>query len=253
MTRTHIAALAFLTAAIGGAAASAATTTASGGLAISPAIIEHTAAPGAVGQLRVANGSNRSIAVRIRARPWVQARSGAVDADSRRTLPQIRLGATAFTLAPGEARTVAATLLSRPGSDSLYGAIEVLGTPKGGSTANGVKVRYRLLGGLRLSPTPARRKLRVRVGPASADGTNAVLAVRNLGNTVEPISGASRIVSASGTLRDTIAAQRILPGSLVDLRLHRGRLPRGTYTATVTLRQAGHKIASATKRFRVTR
>lgn len=250
MTSTRIAALAAtVAAACGGVALAAASTTATGGLSISPAIVEHQATPGAVGAVRVANGSNRTIAVRVRARPWVQARSGAVEADRRRTLAPIRLGATSFTLAPGTARTVTATLLKRPSGGSLYGAIEVVGTPQGGAV-DGVRTRYRLLGSLRLNPSPAQRRLRLRVGTAAADASGATVAVRNAGNTVAPITGSARLTSAAGTLRSTIAEQRILPGAVVNLRIQEGRLRAGPYTAAITLRQAGRTIATATRTLR---
>lgn len=251
MTRTRITALAATAAiACGAAAIAAASTTAAGGLSISPAIVEHQATPGAVGQLRVNNATNRTISVRVRARPWVQARSGAVETNNNKTLPQLRLGATSFTLAPGTARTVTATLLERPSGGSLYGAVEVIGTPQGG-TVNGVRTRYRLLGSLRLNPSSAQRRLRLRVGTAAADGSGALVAVRNTGNTVEPITGSARITSAAGTLRSSIADQRILPNAVVNLRIHKGRLRAGTYTAAITLRQGGRTIAAVKRSLRV--
>lgn len=232
-------------------ATAAASTTAAGGLSIAPAFLEHEAQPGTVGQLRVANGSSKALAVTVRARPWIQERSGAVRPDGRRTLPQVRLSATTFTLAPGEARSISATLLSQPASGSLYGTIDVLGTPQGARPRNGILARYRLLSGLRLNPAAAQRRLRVRVGAPRADRKGAVIGVRNTGNTVEPITGSARIVGPAGTLRATIAAQRILPGGLVDVRVRRGRLQAGRYTAAVTLRQGGRQVAKVTRAFRV--
>jgi hypothetical protein len=163
----------------------------------------------------------------------------------------VRLSASAFTLAPGAARAVSATLLSRPASGSLYGAIDVIGTPRGARPRKGILARYRLLGGLRLTPTVAQRRLRVRVGAPRADGKGVVIPVRNTGNTVEPLTGSARIIGATGTLRATIAAQRILPGALVDVRVRRGRLQAGRYTAAVTLRQGGRPVAMVTRTFRV--
>ncbi|HEV7493654.1 hypothetical protein [Baekduia sp.] len=229
----------------------AASTTAAGGLSIAPAFLEHEAQPGAVGEIRVTNGSAKALTVTVRARPWIQERGGAVAPDGPKTLAQVRLSATAFTLAPGEARSVAATLLARPGSGSLYGAIDVLGTPQGARPRNGILARYRLLGGLRLNPPAAQRRLRVRVGAPRADGKGVVMPTRNTGNTVEPLTGSARIVGATGTLRATIAAQRILPGGLVDIRLRRGRLQAGRYTAAVTLRQGGRQVATVSRTFRV--
>jgi hypothetical protein len=228
----------------------AASTTAAGGLSIAPAFLEHEAQQGPVGEIRVANGSAKALAITVRARPWIQERSGAVRPEGRTTLPQVRLNATTFTLAPGEARSVSATLLSRPASGSLYGAVDVLGTPRGARPRNGILARYRLLGGLRLTPAAAQRRLRVRVGTPRADGHGVVVPVRNRGNTVEPLTGSARIVGATGTLRATIAAQRILPGGLVDLRVRRGRLPAGRYTVAISLRQGGRQVASVTRALR---
>jgi hypothetical protein len=229
----------------------AASTTAAGGLSIAPAFLEHEAQQGPVGEIRVTNGSAKALAVIVRARPWIQERSGAVAPDGRKTLAQIRLSATAFTLAPGEARSISATLPARPGSGSLYGAIDVLGTPQGARPRNGILARYRLLGGLRLNPAAAQRRLRVRVGAPRPDGKGVVVPVRNTGNTVEPLTGSARIVGATGTLRATIAAQRILPGGLVDVRVRRGRLQAGRYTAAVTLRQGGRTVATVSRSFRL--
>jgi hypothetical protein len=249
MKRIRVTALAAVLIASG--ATAAASTTAAGGLSIAPAFLEHEAQPGAVGQIRIANGSAKAIAVTVRARPWIQERSGAVRPDGGKTLTQVKLSLAAFTLKPGETRSVSAALVARPGSGSLYGAIDVLGTPQGPRPRNGILARYRLLGGLRLNPATAQRRLRVRLGAPRGDAKRVVLPVRNTGNTVEPLTGSARIVGATGTLRATIAAQRILPGGLVDIRLRRGRLQAGRYTAAVTLRQGGRQVAKVTRAFRV--
>jgi hypothetical protein len=249
MNRLGATSLAAVLIAAGGAGA----TLAAGGLSIAPAFLEHEAQAGPVGEVRVANGSAKPMAITVRVRPWIQPRSGAVRPDGGRTLRQVRLSATAFTLAPGEVRTVSATLLSRPAAGSLYGAIDVLGTPQGPRPRNGVLARSRLLGGLRLNPPAAQRRLRVRVGAARGGTRGAVLAVRSTGNTVEPLTGSARIAGATGTLRGSIAGQRVLPGAVVDLRLSGERLQPGRYTAAVTLRQGGRQVAQVTRRFRVAR
>ena len=53
----------------------------------------------------------------------------------RKTLPQVKLSLTAFTLKPGEARSVSAALVARPGSGSLYGAIDVARDASGRASA----------------------------------------------------------------------------------------------------------------------
>lgn len=248
MQRVIVAALA---AAAVAAASNTATAAAAGGLSVAPAILEREAQRGPVGAIRIANDSARAVTVTLRGRPWIQARNGTVRADPRRGLAPVRLSVTAFSLAPGASRAVTASLIASLPSASLYGAIEVIGTPQGPRPRNGIVARYRLLGVLRLNPPRTERRLRVRVGAARADGAGVVLAVRNAGNTVEPLMGSASISGAAGTVRTTIAGHRILPGALVDVRLRRGRLQPGRYTASVTLRQGGRRVATVTRQFRV--
>src|SRR3954451_18594993 len=70
-----------------------------GGLSLSPALIERTAAPGAGGTVTVANHSGEKLDVTVAARPWRQSLDGSVRPDRRRTLSGVALGAIAFTLA----------------------------------------------------------------------------------------------------------------------------------------------------------
>lgn len=224
---------------------------AAGGLSISPVFLEHEARPGRVGEVRVVNGSTRAVAIRVAVRPWIQSRSGAVRPDDRRRLAQVRLGASSFTLTPGAARRVPVTLLTRPRSGSLYGAIDVLGTPRIKRPRKGIRARYRLLAGLRLNPSAAARRLAVRLGAARGASGRVALPVRNTGNTVAPITGAVIVSSPSGTWRAAIPGRRVLPGAVVDLRPALGRLPRGRYRARITLRQGGRRVAAATRRLQV--
>ena len=46
----------------------------SGGLAVTPGILEHVARPGEVGTLKVANTTSSPMTVRLAVRPWTQAR-----------------------------------------------------------------------------------------------------------------------------------------------------------------------------------
>jgi hypothetical protein len=247
MTRLAIAALAALCTL---AVTATATAIDAGGISLTPAILERDAQPGPLGTIRVANDSSRAVAITVHVRPWIQARDGTVTPDGRQRLSHVRLSATAFTLAPGAARTISATLSARPGRRSIYGAIEVTGTPKGPRPSNGIRTRYRLLGALRLNPPAVQRKLRVAVGTARTDRKGVVLAVRNTGNTAQPVIGSARISGPAGTVRTTLPSQRILPGATVNVRLRRGRLQPGRYTATIALRQGGRHVATVTRRFR---
>lgn len=223
---------------------------AAGSLSISPAILETVAKPGRVGAVTVANTTSAPMRVTVRTRPWRQARSGVVTPDGRRTLSrQVRVSPASFTLPAGQRRAIDVRLLRAPAGGSLYGSVEIIGTPP--AAKRGIRTRSRLIAGLRLNPLAAQRVLRVQVGRIRAGGRSALMAVRNAGNTVTPLTGSVRISGGSGTLRTTIAEARILPGATVDLSLRSGRLLAGRYTATVTLRQAGRRVASVKRRFTV--
>jgi hypothetical protein len=222
-----------------------------GGLSVAPVFVEHEAQRGAVGAITVTNDAARPITVTVRVRPWLQSRDGAVRPDAKRTVGGIKLSATGFTLAPGGAQSVQLALASQPKTASVYGAIEVVGVQQGARPRSGVIARYRLLGGLRLNPAGSGRQLRVRVGAVRAAGNTVAVPVRNTGNTAQPLTGSARITGPTGTLRTTIAEQRILPTRTVDLRLRRGKLQAGRYSASITLKQGGRTVAAVTRRFRV--
>jgi hypothetical protein len=60
-----------------------------------------------------------------------------------------------------------------------------------------------------------------------------------------------RLTGPRGTVNASIAAVRVLPGAVVDLMLSSASsLPKGSYTAAISLTQAGHKVASAKRAFR---
>lgn len=234
-------------------AAAPATGAGTGGLSIAPAIVERQIQAGAAGELVVVNDSAQTIDVVATPRPWIQPRNGVVRPNSRKRLRGVKVSPARFTLAAGARRTIQATLSRVPKAHSLYGTIEVLGTPR--ARRSGVRTRLRLLASLRLNPAPSARRLRVQVGRARTSGKGArrqvLAAARNTGNTVMPITGSATIRGATGTLRGTIRARRILPGATVDLQLARGRLARGSYVATVVLRQGGRRVASVRRSFRV--
>ena len=78
-----------------------------------------------------------------------------------------------------------------------------------------------------------------------------ILPVRNAGNTVDPVSGSVSISGGGSGRSGSLRSVRILPGKTVnfDLTARRG-LRSGSYTATVTLRQAG-TTRKVTRRFRI--
>jgi hypothetical protein len=99
---------------------------------------------------------------------------------------------------------------------------------------------------VRLTAASAKRTL--SIGQARISGGSAVVAVRNTGNTVDPVGGSVKLSGPRGTVNATITAVRILPGATVDLKLApASKLPKGKWTATVALVQ-GSKKFPATKR-----
>ena len=225
---------------------------AAGGLSISPAVLETVAKAGRVGSVTVANTTSKPMRVTVRARPWRQPRSGIVAPDGRRTLGrQVRVSPSSLTLAAGQRRAVIVSLPNEPARGSLYGSLEIIGTPQGAAGVKAIRTRYRLIAGLRLNPPIAKRVFKVQVGRIRATGKGALMTLRNSGNTVTPVAGAVRIVGGAGTVRTTIAEARILPGATVDVSLRSRTLLGGRYVATVTLRQGSTSVASVKRSFTV--
>lgn len=247
--RLAIAAIALLLAGLGVGHAFAAR----GGLSITPGILEHVARPGGIGAVQISNSTSRPMKIGLAVRPWVQARSGAVAPNRQATLGKVRPYRGSFGLAAGATRTVQMSLARRPAGGALYGAIEVTGTPKrqGGK---GVRVAYRLVTSLRLTPPAGAQAFRVSAGSLLLHGSTSngtlLLAVRNDGNTILPIGGSVRISGRGHVLRNEVTPDVIVPGATVNLRLTRlrGTLPRGRYNISVNLTQGGHSLGVVKRR-----
>jgi hypothetical protein len=243
--RLAIAAICLLLAGLGAAQALAA----KGGLSVTPGIFEHVAQRGSVGALKIANTTAKPMTVRLALRPWIQARNGSVAPNRRKVLGKLAPNRRTFGLAAGATKTVGLSLSRRPARGSLYGAVEVTGAPHyhGGK---GIKVAYRLVTSLRLYPSASARRYSARPRHLFEHGTARrgalFLAVKNAGNTIDPIGGRVRISGHNHTLSGIVAPQTILPGATVNLRLARlrGTLPRGRYRVGVRLTQAGHQAGS---------
>jgi len=226
-----------------------------GGLAITPGILEHVARPGGVGSVKVANTTSGPMTVRLAVRPWTQRRGGAVAPNRRRTLDKVRPNRRAFALRAGASRTVRLSLARRPARGSLYGAIEVTGTPRRGG--KNVKVAYRLVSSLRLFPLASARRYRAKPRRLFEHGSvrrgALLLAVKNAGNTIDPIGGRVRISGRGHLLKGVVSPTTILPGATVNLRLTRlrGTLPRGSYTVAARLTQAGRRVGGVKQRVRL--
>lgn len=238
-----------------GASACLAAPALGGGLAISPAILEHVATTGAVGSITITNSAAAPLAIVVKPRPWRQSRGGRVTPDRRRTLAaQVRISGSTFTLAAGAQRAVGLSLPRMPSGDSLYGGVEVVGTPTSARPPGGVVAVYRLVASMRLDPPASRRRLRLEVGHATVAGhrRGVIVAAHNAGNTLDPVTGSARISGPRGTLNETIRPIRIVPGATVDLPLARARsLPRGSYRVAVSLRQSGRVVTQASRRLTV--
>ncbi|MFI4978166.1 MAG: hypothetical protein ACHQC8_05785 [Solirubrobacterales bacterium] len=229
--------------------AASASLAAGGGLSVSPGIFEHTANPGNVGSLKISNTTGKSMAVKVALRPWVQSPSGEVSPNRGRTLGDVRLSASSFTLGAGSSQSVGLSLTRTPPGRSQYGGIEVTGVPSG-RAGNGIKVAYRLVSSLRLDAPRGAQSFRARAGGLIEQGSvkhgTLLLAVRNTGNTIVPIGGKARISGSGHSLSANARAKVIVPGATVNVPLTElaGSLPRGRYTVSVALSQGGHALGT---------
>ena len=232
----------------GGVAIAAGQPAQTGGLSLSPALLVAAPQPGPLGTMTITNRSGAALAVTVTPRPWNESAAGKFAPDRRATLAQVRLSAGSFTLAPGADQKVALTLTGAPAGGSLYGALEVTGLPADAAKRQGAVLGYRLVGSLRLPP--AQKRFGLVAGAVKRVGKAAVLPVTSTGNTIDPISGQVSVKSARGTLNDSVADLRILPGRKVDVILATS-LGTGSYSATVTLKQGGAKLLTAKRKFSV--
>jgi hypothetical protein len=210
---------------------------ATGGLSLTPVIVEQKAAAGPLGPYTVTNRSRTALAVTVAARPWKQASNGSVQPDRRRSLPGVSVAQPAFTLAPGQSQAVGVTVDAIPAAGALYGALEVIGLPLNAQKAKGVVLGYRLVGTLRLTPAVPVHKLRPR---AKVRGRTLVLDVTNRGNTVDPVSADVTLEDPRGTRNPPVRPVRILPGRTV--RLLSTRVQPHDYRLIARLDQAGKRV-----------
>jgi hypothetical protein len=233
-------------------AAPAGSKAATGGLSLSPTLIEQTAKPGAGGAVTVANHSAHTLAITVAARPWRQSHTGVAVPNRRATLAGVTLSATSFDLKPKAQRAITVGL---PSSGELYGALEVIGLPRNADTKKGIVTGYRLIGSLRLDPATPVLKLKTGKVTTSGHGSARVLAlpVTNRGNSLTPVSGDVDLKGPLGTRSTHISSVRILPGKTVDVSLGRtkGLIP-GLYKAKVELDQ-GDLVAKVSRNVRIKR
>ena len=203
---------------------------ATGGLSLSPVIVQQKAAAGPLAPFTVVNRSDARLDVTVAARPWKQASDGTVEPDRRHALAGVSVAQPAFTLAPGQSQSVGVTVGAVPAGGALYGALEVVGLPTDAEKAKGVVLGYRLVGTLRLTPAVPVHELRARV---KVRRRTLTLDVTNRGNTVDPVSADVTLKEPRGTRSPTVRPVRVLPGRTV--RLLSTRLRSRSYRVTARL------------------
>ena len=224
-----------------------------GGVEITPAMVEQTAKRGNVGSFTVKNTTRNTLRVTVTVRPWTQNRTtGAVAANLRASLsPYVRASPQTFDLRPGS-RSVSLNMRRTTASGSLYGGIQVFAKLKNPKRTNGINPQYNVIGRLRLNP--ARKRPNLRVGATDVvgrgNGRSLILAVRNTGNTLDPVGGTVRITGPTGR-NATIPQVSVVPGQVVYLKggAMRG-MKSGNYTATWSITQ-GAKRYTARRTFRL--
>ena len=242
-------------AALLGHATPAGSKAATGGLSLSPVVIERTAKAGATDSVTVANHSAHTLAVTVAARPWRQSVTGVAQPSRRATLSGVVLGAQSFTLKAGAQRTLTVTLASVPPAGYEYGALEAIGLPPGAAGRKGIVTGYRLIGTLRYDPEAP--QLRLTAGKVRTTGSGSArilsLPVTNRGNTVKAVTGNVDLKGPLGTRNSDIRSVRILPGKTVDVPLQATKgLVAGAYKATIELDQ-GALTADFSRNVRIRR
>src|SRR4051794_38805261 len=210
---------------------------AAGGISVTPAALEHTAKRGTVGSLTLNNTTNESLRVTVTVRPWKQELGGRVIVDPRATLSKyVRATSQSFVIGRGVKRPVSFRMLRGTGSGSLYGAVDVVGKPTNTKGRKGIIPNYRLISKIRLHPT--KKRYRLRAGGAQVRSGTVILPVRNLGNTIDPITARYSISGPSGRSGNA-AGIAALPGKLIGLNLGAARgMRKGRYTVTARVSQA---------------
>jgi hypothetical protein len=224
-----------------------------GGVQITPATVERTARRGTVGSFTVRNTTRSTLRVTVTVRPWTQNRTtAAVQANLRASLsPYVRARPQTFDLSPGS-RAVSLSMRRMTASGSLYGGIQVFAKLKRPRRTNGINPQYNVIGRLRLNPTRRRPNLRVGATDVVGRGNNRslILAVRNVGNTLDPVRGTVRITGPTAR-NATIPQVSVVPGQVVYLRGGGLRGMRsGSYTATWSITQ-GTRRYTARRTFRL--
>jgi hypothetical protein len=211
---------------------------AQGGLALTTTSIKRQAVAGSTDIVKVTNNSDKTLDVRVAARPWIQSSSARVVPNRRKKISQVGLSDGSFTLKPGTAKEVTVTLKSVPTAGYVYGALEIIGMPS--TKHKGVVTAYRLIGALRYTPADSRYGLKTGAIKTVKQGKSKMLAltVKSTGNTIAAVTGTVRVKGPLGTRQGSVKSAKVLPGKTIRLGLVRATgLPKGHYKATISLRQ----------------
>jgi hypothetical protein len=219
-----------------------------GGLALSPALIEHGAQPGTLATVTVANRSAAPLAVAVTPRPWVQNAAGRVSPNRRKTLPGVSVNQSKFTLPAGGEQQVIVSLNAAPSAGAEYGALEVVGLPTDAAKRKGLIVGYRVVGNIHVLPSSPKATL--SAGKIKVSHGTAVLPIKNTGNTIDAVTGSLSVKDARGTRNGTVKPVKILPGNKISLPLG-SKLLKGKATAKVTLKMRGKTVITFNKKFAV--
>ena len=137
-------------------------------------------------------------------------------------------------------------------SGSLYAGFQVFAKQVRAKARNGIIPQWDLRGKLRLNPSSKRPNLRVGATDVVGSGNSRslILAVRNIGNTLDPVGGTVTITGPTPR-NATIPQVAIVPGQVVYLKGGSMRGMRaGNYTATWSVTQ-GSKRFTAKRTFRL--
>ena len=216
-----------------------------GGVSITPAVVEKTAKRGNVGTFTVKNTTKDTLRVTVMVRPWIQNRSTAqVVLNKRASLaPFVVASPQTFNLAPGE-RKVNLNMRKMTSSGSLYAGFQVFAKQVKPTARNGIIPQWDLVGRVRLNP--ARKNPNLRVGATDVvgkgDGRQLILAVRNTGNTLDPVGGTVTIKGPTARTA-TIPQVSVVPGQVVYLKGGSLKgMKGGNYTATWAVTMGGKKF-----------
>jgi P pilus assembly chaperone PapD len=219
---------------------------ATGGVSISPARVETTAKRGRVGTFTVKNTTKDTLKVTVTVRPWIQNRAtaGVVVNGAANLTPYVRASPATFNLRPGS-RRVRLNMRRLTASGSLYGGIQVFAKQVKKKARNGIIPQWNVIGALRLNPRHKRPSLKLGSTRILGSGANRsiILEIRNLGNTIDPVSGTLAITGPTPR-NATVQARTIVPGQVVQMQGGSLRgMKAGNYTATWNITQSGKRYS----------